>query len=44
MSMTKGERGELRQAARLQFKVLRSEVAQREKELLAEIEAAFNES
>jgi hypothetical protein len=45
--MTKGERTELRQAVRLQFKVLRSEVLQREAEvtdsILDEVEEEFHE-
>jgi hypothetical protein len=37
MTMTKGERAELRAAVRLQFKVLRTEVAQRRAEILADL-------
>lgn len=36
--ITKGERTELRSIVRQQFKVLRSEVAQRQKEMVAEVE------
>lgn len=43
MTMTKGERAELRAAVRLQFKVLRGEVDQRHKELLAELGAEIDE-
>jgi hypothetical protein len=37
--MTKGERGELRQAVKLQFKVLRGEVLQRKAEILSALES-----
>lgn len=41
--ITKGERTELRSVVKNQFKVLRSEVEQREAELLAEFETQLNE-
>ena len=48
MTMTKAERTELKQAVRLQFKVLRHEVTVREKELLSaaedEIDERFDEN
>ncbi len=43
MSMTKGERTELRSVVRQQFKVLRSEVAQRSAELKAEARGMLND-
>lgn len=39
MAMTKGERTELRSVVRQQFKVLKSEVEQREREVHAQLEA-----
>jgi len=41
--MTKGERAELRSVVRGQFKVLRSEIGQREKELLADTEHGIDD-
>src|ERR1700727_1174355 len=40
--MTKGERAELRAAVRLQFKVLRSEVIQRQAEVHADLESEID--